>query len=309
MKLHGKNIPLIYHSKTEETDMADEGMKTVVEGDVTVLVKSPNRKDLNNSQIVYNKAWRKALEDKAIIRSKLNDFLTEQGIWSDEKEQQYKDFVKKINDRELVLQKGGIPLKKAKAIALELKRLRIEFRDLISERTAYDNTTAEGVADNERFDYLVSVCTIDPETKKPVFKDLEDYNERGAELWAVRAAGELANILYNLDSNYEKNLPENEFLTKFKFADDKGRFVNKDGHLISIDVNDVERLIDEEGNFIAYDENGASYNVNRDGEKLDVTELPFLDDEGNPVVLTDGDEEKPSEDTKKSKKKKADSSE
>jgi hypothetical protein len=52
-----------------------------------------------------------------------------------------------INDRELVLQKGGIPLKKAKAIALELKRLRIEFRDLISERTAYDNTTAEGVAD------------------------------------------------------------------------------------------------------------------------------------------------------------------
>ena len=55
--------------------MADEGIKTVVEGDVTVLVKSPNRKDLNNSQIVYNRAWRKALEDKVILRSKLNDFL------------------------------------------------------------------------------------------------------------------------------------------------------------------------------------------------------------------------------------------
>lgn len=289
--------------------MADEGIKTVVEGDITVLVKSPNRKDLNNSQIVYNRAWRKALEDKVILRSKLNDFLTEQGIWSDAKEQQYKDFVKKINDRELVLQKGGIPLKKAKAIALELKRLRIEFRDLISERTAYDNTTAEGVADNERFDYLVSVCTIDPETKKPVFKDLEDYNERGAEAWAIKAASELANILYNLDSNYEQNLPENEFLTKYKFADAKGRFVNKDGHLVSIDVNDVERLIDEDGNFIAYGENGVSYKVNRDGDKLDVTELPFLDDDGNAVVLADDVEDKPPEEGKKSKKKKTETSE
>ena len=285
--------------------MADEGIKTVVEGDITVLVKSPNRKDLNNSQIVYNRAWRKALEDKVILRSKLNDFLTEQGIWSDAKEQEYKDFIKKINDRELVIQKGGIPLKKAKAIALELKRLRIEFRDLISERTAYDNTTAEGVADNERFDYLVSVCTIDPETKKPVFKDLEDYNERGAEPWAIKAASELANILYNLDSNYEQNLPENEFLTKYKFADAKGRFVNKDGHLVSIDVNDVERLIDEDGNFIAYDENGVSYKVNREGEKIDVTELPFLDDDGNAVVIAGEVEDK----AKKSKKKKADTSE
>lgn len=289
--------------------MAEEGMKTVVEGDVTVLVKAPSRKDMNNSQVVYNKAWRKALEDKAIIRSKLNDFLTEQGIWSDEKEQQYKDFVKKINDRELVLQKGGIPLKKAKAIALELKRLRIEFRDLIAERTAYDNTTAEGVADNDRFDYLVSVCTLDPVTKKPVFKDLDDYNERGAEPWAVKAASELANILYNLDSNYEKNLPENEFLTKYKFTDDKGRFVNKDGHLVSIDVDDVERLIDEDGNFIAYDENGKSYKVNRDGVKIEVDKLPFLDDDGNPVDIADESIDKPPEEAKKTKKKKADSSE
>jgi len=285
--------------------MAEEGMKTVVEGDVTVLVKAPSRKDINNSQVVYNKAWRKALEDKAIIRAKLNDFLTEQGIWSEEKENQYKDFVKKIGDRELVLEKGGIPLKKAKAIALELKRLRIEFRDLIAERTSYDNTTAEGVADNERFDYLVSVCTLDPQTKKPVFKDLEDYNERGAEPWAVKAASELANILYSLDSNYEKNLPENQFLTKYNFTDSQGRFVNKEGHLISIDTDDVERLIDEQGNFIAYDSDGNSYKVNRDGQRLDVDKLPFLDDDGNPIDSID----KPPEEAKKSKKKKADSSE
>jgi hypothetical protein len=294
-------------------EMSEQGIRTVVEGDITVLVKKPNRKDLNESQIAYNKAWRKSLDDKAILRQKLNDYLTEQGVWSEDKQKQYDDFVKKINDRELVLKKGGIPLKKAKSIALELKRLRANFRDLISERTSYDNNTAEGTADNARFDYLVSVCVLDPSTKKPVFKDMDDYNERGSEGWAIKAAGELANFIYNLDPNYEKSLPENEFLSKFKFSDDKGRLVNKDGHLISVDEDGVERLIDEESYYVAYDENGVQYRVNRSGEKIvEIVESPFLDDDGNPIVDEQSSEEEVAatvEEPKKSKKKKADSTE
>jgi hypothetical protein len=294
-------------------EMAEQGTRTVTEGDITVLVKKPNRKDLNESQIAYNKAWRKSLDDKAILRQKLNDYLTEQGVWSEDKQKQYEDFVKKINDRELVLKKGGIPLKKAKTIALELKRLRVGFRELISERSSYDNNTAEGAADNARFDYLVSVCVLDPNTNKPVFKDIDDYNERGSEGWAVKAAGELANFLYNLDPNYEQSLPENEFLSKFKFTDSKGRLVNKEGHLIAIDEEGVERLIDEESYYVAYDENGVQYKVNRSGEKIvEVVVSPFLDDDGNPITDDQPSEIEVSanaEETKKSKKKKADSAE
>ena len=293
--------------------MAEQGTRTVTEGDITVLVKKPNRKDLNESQIAYNKAWRKSLDDKAILRQKLNDYLTEQGVWSEDKQKQYEEFVKKINDRELVLKKGGIPLKKAKTIALELKRLRVGFRELISERSSYDNNTAEGAADNARFDYLVSVCVLDPNTNKPVFKDIDDYNERGSEGWAVKAAGELANFLYNLDPNYEQSLPENEFLSKFKFTDSKGRLVNKDGHLIAIDEDGVERLIDEDSYYVAYDENGLQYKVNRSGEKIvEVVVSPFLDDDGNPIVDEESSEVEvvaTTEETKKSKKKKADSTE
>lgn len=287
-----------------------EGYREVVDGDIKVLVKKPNRKEINDSQVVYNKVWRKSLEEKAILRQKLNDYLIEQGIWSDSKQKEYEDYIKKINDRELLLKKGGIPLKKAKSIALELKKYRIEFRDLIAERTSYDNNTAEGVADNARFDYLVSVCVLDPSTKTPVFKNIDDYNERGAEPWAIKAASELANFLYNLDPNYESNLPENDFLKKFNFTNENGQFVNKDGHLISIAEDGTERLIDSEGYFIAYNENGESYRVDRDGNKVEDFEFqPFLDDDGNeisdtatPVV------EKPPEE-KKSKKKKADSTE
>jgi hypothetical protein len=295
-----------------------DGYRTVVEGDVTVLVKKPNRKDLNDSQIAYNKAWRKSLEEKAILRQKLNDYLVEQGVWNDAKQKQYDDYIKKINERELLLKKGGIPLKKAKNIALELKRLRLEFRELISERTSYDNNTAEGTADNARFDYLVSVCVLDPSNKQPVFKDLDDYNERGSEDWAVKAASELANFLYNLDPNYEKSLPENSFLSKFKFTNEDGKLVNKDGHLISIEEDGTERLIDEQGYYIAYNEAGEKYFVNRSGEKFerpDEIEIqPFLDDEGNPIledseVEADAEAVTTTEEVKKTKKKKSDSSE
>lgn len=284
-----------------------ENIREVVEGDVKVLVKKPGRKELNDSQIVYNKAWRKALDGGAIIRAKLNEYLTEQGVWSESKQKQYDEFIQKINDKELVLKKGGIPLKKAKSIAIELKRLRIDFRDLIAERTSYDSNTAEGVADNERFDYLVTACVLDPSTKTPVFKNAEDYDNRGSEPWAVKAASELANFIYNLDPNYENNLVENSFLKKFNFTDDKGRLINKEGHLISIDIEGNERLIDEDGYYVAISEDGTEYKVDRDGNKVEVIqESPFLDDDGNPITL-DSAAEDTVEDSKKSKKKKVES--
>ena len=117
---------------------------------------------------------------------------------------------------------------------------------------------------------------------------MDDYNQKGAEPWAVKAAGELANFLYNLDPNYEINLPENNFLKKFNFTDEKGRLVNKEGHLIAVDEDGKERLIDEEGYYVAYDAEGKQYFVNRDGEKIerekDIVTAAFLDDDGNPIV-------------------------
>jgi len=282
---------------------------------VTVLVRRPNGKDLKDAKIEYNKAMRTALENKTMLRLKLNDYLKEQGIWNDEKQKIYEEFISKINEKELILKKGGIPLKKAKATALELKRLRLEFRDLIAERTTYDNTTAEGLADNAQFDCLVTLCVVDPNTRKQVFADIDDYNIRSSEPWVIKAASELANMIYNLDPTYEDNLPENKFLKSFKFADDKGRLVNKDGHLISVDPEGVERLIDEDSRYVAYKEDGTKYFVDRNGNPVEeITFVPFVDDDGNPLDQ-DGNtvsapvvaEDTPSEDSaKKTKKKKSD---
>lgn len=251
----------------------------VTDKDVTVLVKSPTKKNKDDAHLVFVSAWRKAVEGKAILREKLNEYLTEQGLWDAKKQSDYEKIFNSINEKELILKKGGIPLKKAKGIAFELKRLREEFRELISVRTSYDQYTAEGVADNARFDYLVTVCVLDPATNQPVFKDMDDYNERGSEPWAVKAATQLASFLYDLDPNYEKNLVENVFLSEYKFIDDKGRLINKEGRLISVDSKGVERFINENGEYVAYDDNGEAYRVDKDGNKIEeIVQAPFLED-------------------------------
>lgn len=257
----------------------------VVYQDVKMIVKSPSKKDSDDAHMVYVSAWRQAAEKGAVLREKLNEFLEEQGLWNKKKQEKYEQALKQINEKEILLKKGGIPLKKAKAIALELKRIREDFRELIADRTSYDALTAEGVADNSKFDYLVTRCVFDANTGQLMFSDMDDYNKRGSEPWAVKAASQLANIFYGLDPDYEKNLPENQFLKKFKMTDDKGRLVNSDGHLIAIDKDGKERLIDENGFYIAYDDNGEFYRVDVNGNKVEeIVESPFTDDEGNPVL-------------------------
>lgn len=247
---------------------------------IKVLVKKPSKKNRDDAHLVFVSAWRKAVEGKAILREKLNEYLTEQGLWDGARQKKYEDILNGINEREMVLKKGGISLKSAKTVAFELKSLREDFRDLIAVKTSYDQYTAEGVADNARFDYLVTVCVLDPVTRQPVFKNMDDYNERGAEPWAIKAASQLASFLYDLDPDYEKNLVENKFLVEHKFVDDQGRLINKSGHLIAIGPDGKERLINERGEYVAYDSDGNPYEVNYDGtRKEEIVTAPFLDDE------------------------------
>lgn len=258
-------------------------VKELTVGDIQLVIKKPGRKELSASQIVYNKAWLQALKDGCVLREKLNEYMMEQGVWTKKEDEEYKECINSILSREKILKGGNIPLKKARSIALELKSLRAKRQSILEQRTSYDSLTAEGIADNARFDYLISVCVLDP-SNKPIFKDVDDYNIRSSEDWAVKAATELASILYDLDPNYENNLVENKFLARFNFTDSKGRLINKDGHLIFISEDGTERLIDEDGNFVVYDENNVQYKVDIDGNKIEeIIEAPFLDDDGNPL--------------------------
>tara|TARA_Y100000004_G_scaffold99409_1_gene111353 strand:+ start:239 stop:1099 length:861 start_codon:yes stop_codon:yes gene_type:complete len=262
--------------------MDDNTFKVIKDGvEVELLVKSPSPKNTRESQKAYNRAFTDALNSGSIVRARLDDVMKEQKLWNDKQEQQYQTIQKKLLDNERVLAKGGIPLSQAKTYAIEMQKLREELKELITEKTTLDAHTAEGQADNAKFNFLVSACVVYKETNQPFFEGYEDYLKRAVEPAAIIGAQKLANMLYGLDDDFEKNLPENKFLHEYKFIDDNLRPINSDGRL----VDHEGRLIDEYGRFIDKDGN----RVDIDGNPLDDEEnyklefSPFLDDNGKPI--------------------------
>lgn len=251
--------------------------------EITLAVRSPSLQDQREATKVYNQAFSEALKAKAVVRAKLDDLLVDQGLWDDSKQTRFNRLQSSILENERKLARGGISLNDAKAVAIEMKRLRAELRDLISVKTNLDTHTAEGQADNARFNYLVSACTVYNDSKKPYFNSYEEYLNKSGDTVSILAAQHLAGMLYGLDNDYEEKLPENKFLKQYKFVDDKLRFINKEGKL----VDEEGRLLDENGRFI----NDKGEYVDKDGNlvTLDgeyVVEFkPFLDDNGKPIIL------------------------
>ena len=271
-----------------------ETFKMTVDGkNQEFLVQSPNLAQQREGQKVYNQAFSDAVKSGSIVRAKLDDLLKDQGLWDDEKQARFLAIQEELNNNEKSLATGGISLENAKAQALKMRDLREELKELISVRTNLDTHTAEGQADNARFNYLVSSCVVYNNTKKVYFRNYEDYLNKSSDPVAVIGAQKLAAMLYGLDSEFEKKLPENKFLLEYKFVNDDLRFINKDGKYVDQDgrlVDEIGRYIDEEGKYVDKDGNL----VDESGEYL-VDFVPFTDDDGKPVVLEKGKDEKQSE--------------
>jgi hypothetical protein len=262
-----------------------------------MLVRTPSINQQREAQKIYNQAFTDAIKSKSVVRAKMDDLLAEQGLWDDEKQAKFTRLQTDLLDNERRLAKGGINLKEAKSIALEMRKQRDDIRALISVRTSLDNHSAEGQADNARFNYLVSASLVYNDTKEQYYKDLEDYLNRSNEEVSILAAQHLASMLYGLDNDYESTLPENKFLKKYKFVDDKLRLVDKQNRLVDSEgrlIDDNGRYIDENGNYV--DKFGNK--VDKDGDYV-VDAQPFLDDDGNPIIL---EEEKVNDNTKTEEK-------
>lgn len=266
--------------------MKTKTFKTIVDSkEREILVRSPSLQDQKEATKVYNQSFSEALKAKAVVRAKLDDLLIDQGLWDSIKQAKFTELQSEILEGERKLAKGGISLTAARDLAMSMRKTRDDLRELISVKTNLDTHTAEGQADNARFNYLVSACTVYNDTKEQYFKSYEDYNNRSTDPIAILAAQNLANMLYGLDDNYEEKLPENKFLKQYKFIDSKLRLINKEGKL----VDEKGRLLDENGRFI----NEKGEFVDKDGNLVDqsgdyiVEFSPFLDENGKPIVIED----------------------
>ena len=175
--------------------------------------------------------------------------------------------------------------------------------EMLVSRSELDNHTCEGQADNEKFNFLFANCLVYNDTGEKVYPNgLEDYNSQTNTDYAEKGATEFYYLMSDSES-LDDQLPENKFLKKFNFIDEDKRFLERStGRLITEDG----KYIDDEGYYIEYNEDGTTYRVTVDGKKVDpkavqkeTETLPFLDDDGSPIV----EESKTKAQTKKPRKR------
>jgi hypothetical protein len=257
--------------------------KDLQDNPVVVYVTRPTRQDNINAQLVASETFKKAVVGGAVVRRALDALLVQQGLWSDDKQAQVDKLDKTIREKLTQLKQGGIKLNDARELAIEIRIARLNRSLLMSDKNAYDELTADAISENAKFDYLVVQCIKD-ENGNPIFTDVEDYKIKADENqpYIMEAVPKLATLIHGIEENWEANLPENQFLKKFKFIDEDMRLVNKDGRHITKDgklIDNDFRYINDDGEYVDVDGN----RIDQDG--LPVVEFsPFLDDEGNPIV-------------------------
>jgi len=236
--------------------------------DKIIVAKLPNTGTQSRSDRIRAKAWTECVQDGIMTKKELARFMKEKGIWDESKDLEQLKLAQELNDleKQLFIKKGRSSKVKAsqgKEIAMKMRIIRLRMRDLVAERITLENNTAEALADNAKFDFLVSACTFDEKGQK-VYNSLEEYTNSADSEIAYAAATALAGMLYNLDQEFESKLPENKFLKMFGLCDDNLSLVDTEGHRVDSTgrrlnklgqlIDDEDRAIDADGNLL--DEEG-----------------------------------------------------
>ncbi len=224
--------------------------------ELELAILRPSPKVQIESQLVYNREWRKAESNGSILRMDIDRIAKERGLWDDDKAKKVREIEDEILSLERKLRGGANQLTsvvEGKEVALKVRKLRGDRIELVSARNALDRYTAESFADTARIQFSVYATTVFDSSGKLYFKSYEDFLEKSNESIAVDAMTNYLDLMFSDMPKDQDSFYENQFLLKYKFCDDKYRLVDKSGKLIDEDgklIDENNRYVNEEGEFI-----------------------------------------------------------
>lgn len=215
--------------------------------DVDFKVVKPNAIIEMEAKKMYAETYTLALDQGAVPRDNLEDYLVKKNLLSKDHLQMMRDIVRQIEDLLEPLSTGGIKLKEMEERARKASSLRVDLYKNTAHKQKYDYLTAESKAEDAQFTYYIFSCFRKPDGSKywATYKDFIECVDAGL---VELASNEVAKVLYGEEEfNIIKmfaETPENQFLIKYNFIDES--------------LEDVD--------------------------KKEVVFAPFTDDEGNPIT-------------------------
>ena len=137
--------------------MTNKEQEVTLEGGekVTIYVAKPSNEIIAGADIHRAKRWNECIRDDIITKKELGTLMEKRGIWDKSKSEKEENISSTITQLEKTLYRGKNGKKpkvsEGKELALEMRKLRIDLRNLISERLSLEENTAESLSDNARF--------------------------------------------------------------------------------------------------------------------------------------------------------------
>lgn len=246
--------------------------------EVKLSVRTPVYEDSESADKVYAtkvaQLIRESGKRKLLLRSELDKFLKETGVWTEE-DQKTIDIINADVDAMLSkLKRGGLKLSEGRKIAIDVLDKRKEIVRIMNKRQIFDDTTIEAIAENEKNDFMIFTLTVHAEDGTNYWESFEDMkNDKISDAYS-KASVAVMEFVYGINTEFEQRLPENRWLKKYNFINEKlqytdrktGEQVDKDGKpLKQIEANIQKRLDNLQGEI--------------------VEETPFIDDDTNENVV------------------------
>lgn len=266
---------------------------TVKEGkgnEVKLAIRKPLYEDYEVAEKIYATKVAALIKESVgrrnlLLRSDLEKFLKEHEIWTPKEEEQLRKLNQEVDKLLNKMRQGGLKLSEGRELAISVMDKRKEVVRLMSKRQIFDDTTIEAMAESERNDYLVYASTVYADSGRNYWDSFEDMkNDKLSDAYR-QAAVVSSQVIYNIDPEFEKNLPENKWLKKYNFIDGELNYVDrKTGEKVDRDGKPVKSLEQE----------AMRQLQNLQGEIVE--ETPFIDDETGEAVPVQAKEEPKEED-------------
>lgn len=270
--------------------MAKKKVDNIFEIDgMSYKVLVPDAKINRSAQLEYNRVYGTALRSNAPLRAELHKVLEDSGVWNEEKKKELKDLAQIINDGEVLLEKGGCSFEDALKTAKKMRKTRRDMQVLYAQKAISDGNCVEGQAENAKFQRQLSLCLVyntdvdGHKEEEPVYPNVDDLLDDFENPRVQKAYEILSALLYETDSRYEHNLPENKFLKEWGYLDEELRLLNEKGEFVDEEgkrVDEKGRYVNDEGQLIDSDGNV----IDEEGKLVIVEKKPFLDKDGNPLT-------------------------
>ncbi len=215
----------------------------------TYTVIQPSNKIRRESDSVYAKSYREAIQNGFFLEAEVEDILKARGYDEKTANKQKNTILKKVRSLESKLYKKGFGTKiEGQEIEFKIKDLREEYDSVDSAKNELTSQCANTIAENKRFSFFAYACVLNSDHDR-IWDSFKDFEEDETDL-AYTAATEVLGLIYESNQivvrNMEKQKSENKWLMDNKLMDDDFNYLNEEGHM----VDREGRLIDKDLNFI-----------------------------------------------------------